>query len=681
MTGSLMSGMPYAPSETSSGKDADLPVRSDRPPPRTLISLLRRRVRLAPDDRAYVFLADGEDDEQPLTHRALDEQARRIAARLQDGGLKGERALLVFPPGLDYICAFFGCLYAGVIAVPAYPPSGQRDLPRISAIAADAAAAIALTTRDLVPVLAPLFDSSLTWLATDDLPAGSESSWHEPGEDPLDIAFLQYTSGSTRAPRGVMVTHANLLHNLSQMHEWLAGTTDNTSMSWLPPYHDMGLIGGILEPLYGGFTAVLMAPAHFIERPHRWLSAISRYRATVSAAPNFAYELCLRKVPVDHRPMLDLSTWRIAVNGAEPVRAETIDRFTEGFAVSGFRRETMRPCYGLAEATLLVTTDPAGTPPRSAAAGDLTRVACGTPRSGQELRIVDTVTRAPLPAGHEGEIWLSGPSVASGYWGRPAETAEIFQATLAGDPRTYLRTGDLGYLDESNRLIVTGRIKDLIIIRGRNLYPQDVELAAERGHMSLRPGCGAAFTVPVDGEERLVVVHEVTDGADTGAVALACRQALREICDADPYELVLIPPRRMPKTPSGKVQRHACRDAYLNGTLPVVGRWCAEDKPVPVPFQAPRDPLEKFLADIWADLLDIETVGVHDDFFLAGGDSLLIAQLVTRVNASLPVQLSVADVFEAPTIGRLADLLTKRPLTTDEARLNELLTELDGQDI
>lgn len=670
----------------------------------TLIELLSQRADLQPEQVAYRFLVDGDCTEEYLTYAALDQQARRIATHLRAAGLKGERALLLFPPGLAYVSAFFGCLYGGVVAVPAYPPRSARGIPRLQAILADAMVRVALTTGSLLSMARALLDQTqafdgLTWIATDELEVGQESDWCPPGVDSGSLAFLQYTSGSTRAPRGVMVTHGNLLHNLGVMHEWFRDTSDNVAVSWLPPYHDMGLIGSILTPLYGGFPAVLMSPLHFLERPLRWLQAISRHRATASAAPNSAYELCVRRIAEAQRAELDLNSWRVAVNGAEPVRAETLDRFVEAFGGSGFRRETFRPCYGLAEATLLVSGDAPGSPTESVTVAKTALLAnwafeprggsdarvlvsCGRALGGQQLVIADTATGAPLPAGRVGEIWLSGPSIARGYWGRAEETEAVFHARLLGDSTArYLRTGDLGFQDEAGRLFVTGRLKDLIIIRGRNHYPQDIEMTVEASHPSLRPGCGAAFAVSAEGQERLVVVQEVEGGdrVDVEAVARACREAVLEECEVDLGALVLIRPRTIQKTSSGKIQRHACRDAYLAGALQTVGEWRLPDTSdeTAVPFEAPRNPLEELLAGLWADLLGLDRVSVRDNFFEHGGESLLANQLVTRIQAALPVEVTLQDVFEAPTVARLAALLSERPLTEDRDRLVELLAATD----
>ncbi|MFF8729214.1 AMP-binding protein [Streptomyces sp. NPDC015171] len=654
------------------------------PAPPTLAHLLQHRAQEKPDATAYVFLADGEDDVRTISYRELFAGAADVAGAL---GERGERALLLFPPGLDYITAFFGCLLAGVVAVPAYPPQDARSLGRLDAIVADAGAATALTTHDLLPLARSALDAPLTWIATDAPaadaapPAAGAAGTHPVTAASEDLAFLQYTSGSTRLPRGVMLTHANLMHNLAAIYQAFAGTAHDVMVSWLPPYHDMGLIGAILEPLYGGFPGILMSPLHFLQKPYRWLRAISVHRGTISPSPNFGYELCLRKIDDAQRASLDLGSWRAAVNGAEPVRVETVERFAQRFAPAGFAPAAMRPSYGLAEATLLVTADPVGESVRRFPVEGVSRIGCGTARGAQSVVVVDTGTLAPAEAGRVGEIWVSGPSVSTGYWGRPAESTALFGATLPDGRGPYLRTGDLGALDGEGALAVTGRLKDLLVLRGRNVYPDDVESAAERGHPALRPGCGAAFTVPVDNEERLVLVCEVADGADTGAVALACRRAVREECDADLHELVLIPPRTIPKTSSGKIQRRATREAYLSGTLSRTGGWRPEATPAAsgAPVSAPaRTPLEALIAGIWAELLGQAEVGVHDDFFASGAQSLLLSQLAVRIEAELPVRVTAGDLFQASTVAKLAELLESRPLTVDDEQIAGLIARDNG---
>ncbi|HEX2222817.1 MAG TPA: fatty acyl-AMP ligase, partial [Thermoanaerobaculia bacterium] len=490
--------------------------------PVTLAGLLRVRAAERPDRVAFTFLADGEVEGGRLTYAELDHQARAIAAALRQTLAPGDRALLLYPPGLEFIAAFFGCLYAGVIAVPAYPPRpNDRSQSRLRSIAHDAEPRAALTTSailagagDLAPELAVL-----RWLPTDALPpfgADAEGFGFADGDgisepEPDSVAFLQYTSGSTAAPKGVMVTHANLLHNERMIGEAFGQDEDTVVAGWLPLYHDMGLIGNVLQPLHAGARCVLMSPVAFLQKPLRWLEAISRYRATTSGGPNFAYELCVRKTTVEERARLDLSSWKVAFNGAEPVRETTLERFAEAFAASGFRREAFYPCYGLAEATLFVTGGELGRFPRvevvDAAAlernevrpafdGDPARrlVSNGRAWLGQQVVLADPETGLECPAGRVGEIWVAGPSVARGYWRNPEATERDFGAFLADGQGPFLRTGDLGFA-AGGELYVTGRLKDLIIIRGRNHYPQDLELTAERSHPDLHAGGGAAFAV------------------------------------------------------------------------------------------------------------------------------------------------------------------------------------------
>ncbi|WP_370640379.1 amino acid adenylation domain-containing protein, partial [Myxococcus sp. XM-1-1-1] len=555
----------------------------------------------------YTFLGESDGDEAALTAYELDRQARRIAAVLQSRGAVGQRVLLLYPPGLDYLAGFFGCLYAGAVAVPAYPPDPtrlERTLPRLRAIIDDAQATVVLTTSGILGLADFVFEQApdfraLQWLSTDDLPEGPEDTWKEPDVGPDALAFLQYTSGSTGTPKGVMLSHANLLHNLGLISGAFQVRRDSVGVIWLPPYHDMGLIGGILQPLYGGFTVTLMSPMSFLQRPMRWLEAVSRFRGTVSGGPNFAFELCARRATPDEVKALDLSAWEVAFCGAEPIRAATLERFAEVFAPAGFRREAFYPCYGLAEGTLIVTGEEKGRVPRvhhledaalsrgSAvrvapdAAGVRAHVSCGATLAEQRLLIVDPETRVPRARGEVGEIWVSGGSVAQGYWRKPEQSRETFQARPVGaeDGPAFLRTGDLGLLLEDEQLVVTGRRKDLIILRGRNLYPQDVEAVIERAHRRVRPGGVAAFGVETSEGEALAVVAEVArelaeskDAEALTAVADAVRQAIARELEVQPRTVALLPPGAVPKTSSGKIQRYACRAGLASGELTVLWR-------------------------------------------------------------------------------------------------------------
>ncbi|NLS96605.1 MAG: aminotransferase class I/II-fold pyridoxal phosphate-dependent enzyme [Planctomycetaceae bacterium] len=566
--------------------------------PSTLVELVRHRAKHQRDDVAFTYLIDGEDETEDMTNGELDRRARAIGAWLESHNLVGERALLLYPPGLEFITAFFGCLYAGVVAVPVYPPRRNRSLERIQAIADDSDAKVALTTDSVLERVEKLIDETphlkeLTWLATSRLDDATAEGWEMPDIHADTLAFLQYTSGSTGSPKGVMLDHANLVHNSALISYGFEHSRSGVGVFWLPSYHDMGLIGGILQPLYVGRPNVLMSPMSFLQRPLRWLRAITKYRGSTCGGPNFAYDLCVRKITDEQIDELDLSSWDVAFNGAEPVRAETLEAFSDRFARCGFRREAFYPCYGLAEATLIVTGGWARRPPviRSFDANALGEgrakivdsdspaskalVGCGENLPDQRVVIADPETRTSCGEGEIGEVWVAGPSVALGYWRRPDVNQEIFKARLAESGEgPFLRTGDLGFIHE-NELFLTGRIKDLIILHGVNIYPQDVEQTVQESHERLRPDSGAVFLAEVNGQERLVAVHEVERHrtADNDEIIAAIRRAVSRQHELGLDAVVLVKAGSVPKTTSGKIQRHACRNGYLDGTLSVVAQW------------------------------------------------------------------------------------------------------------
>ncbi len=571
----------------------------------TLVDMLRKAASERRAKTAFVYLIDGEFQEESLTYEELDRRARSTAAWLQEHHAVGERALLLFPPGLDYISAYFGCLYAGVVAVPAYPPRINRPVPRIQGIVADSQAKFVLTTSDIYENLERRFEhtpdlKALHWLNTQLLEPGSESAWVEQGINPDSLAFLQYTSGSTSQPKGVMVSHANLLYNLRQIRAGFRIDDfyqDNPiAVSWLPTYHDMGLIGGVLEAIYMEVSMVLLSPLAFLQRPYRWLQAISRYKARISGGPNFAYEICIEKVRPEQVETLDLSSWRLAFSGAEPIRMETIERFSQIFAPAGFSSKVFYPCYGLAEATLIASGGDGPGLPRVLSVrrqaleqgyaersepdspDTLSLVDCGRAILDEQIIIAHPEQLTRCLDGVIGEIWISGGNVAKGYWNRPEDTRRTFEAYLLDtEEGPFLRTGDLGFILDG-QLYVTGRLKDMIIIRGSNHYPQDVEQTVEKSHPACQIGGGAVFSINVDGNEELVVVQEVTRQArnsDLGEVFRAIRSAISEYHDLQVYAIVLIRPLSIPKTSSGKIQRHAARNSYLQGNLEVIEEWRA----------------------------------------------------------------------------------------------------------
>jgi 8-amino-7-oxononanoate synthase/acyl carrier protein len=574
--------------------------------PSTLVELLQHRAAHQGGDLGYRYLTDGERVAIEWSYTDVDRKARAIAAALQAMGMEGERALLLYPAGLDFVAAFFGCLYAGVIAVPAYPPRRNRNMARIDAIANDAEAKIALTTFEVLERVQTMIADTpalqrIRWRATDQWDEELANQWRRPDVHGDTLAFLQYTSGSTGTPKGVMLTHSNLMHNSAMITYAFEHSRSNSGMFWLPLYHDMGLIGGILQPLYMGRPNTLISPTHFLQRPVRWLQAISQSGATISGGPNFAYDLCAEKVTAEQKRTLDLSRWSLAFNGAEPVRAETIDRFSKAFAECGFRREAFYPCYGLAEATLIVAggyknAEPVircydqhalekhhVVPAAANADGAHALVGSGGNLLDQNIVIANPDTLQQCAPNEVGEIWVSGPSVAEGYWKRDDATQETFQARLKDGRGPFLRTGDLGFLDKGE-LFVTGRLKDLIIVRGVNYYPQDIERSVEQAHEKVKLGSGAAFAVGERGAERLVIVQELERGRnlDFAEIINAIRKRVANDYDVAVSAIVLLKTGSIPKTSSGKIQRHACQAGYLAGTLAALATWSAETGQVEV---------------------------------------------------------------------------------------------------
>ncbi|HLJ65426.1 MAG TPA: fatty acyl-AMP ligase, partial [Stellaceae bacterium] len=568
---------------------------------KSLVDILRHRAQIQANERAYVFLADRGGEEAAMSFAELDHRARALAAHLRVAAGVGERALLLFPPGLDFLVGFFGCLYAGIIAVPMMLPRRYRPQESNRSIVEDCAPRFALTCSSFMasarPSLADLPRArAIDWIAVDEAPSGSPSGLgvsnaitFEPTRDTL--AFLQYTSGSTSAPKGVMVSHGNLLDNLEMIRVAYDNGRASTHVSWVPLYHDMGLILNALQALYVGAACVLMAPVAFMQRPLSWLRAIDHYRAEVAGGPNFAFDLCVERFRPDQVVGLDLSHWKLAINGAEPVRADTLERFAQTFAPYGFRREALFPCYGMAEATLLISGGQRGAGYRVRPVGqealqqnrlspayrdEAARllIGCGKKLVGEEIAIVHPHTRRRVMDGSVGEIWVHGPNVASGYWRQPMATRETFQARIAGEgaPR-WLRTGDLGCLDGEGELYITGRLKDVIIVRGANHYPQDIERTVERSHPALRPHCSAAFTVSRQDQEVLIVVQEVErtfrHRLDIAEVTGAVRMAVVREHELTVHDVVLIRTGTIPKTTSGKIRRRLTRQLYLDGALDV----------------------------------------------------------------------------------------------------------------
>ena len=587
------------------------------PPTTDFVDRLQFWAREQAQQPAFLFLPEGEDEQLQVSYSQLHARAAALADRLLRRGAAGERALLLYPPGLDFVCGLLGCLYAGVTAVPAYPPRRNRNMLRIQAIADDAQARLALTVAEVAERADSFYPEAphladLDWLSTDAVADdGAERAAGDFTPPPVDVerpAVLQYTSGSTGAPKGVVLSHANLMHNAALIGAAFHLERETVGVTWLPMYHDMGLIGGLFMPLLCGRPNVLMPPLSFLSNPVRWLQAISQHRGNVSGGPNFAYQLCVDRIAEADCRGLDLSCWHVAFNGAEPVRADTLAAFAEKFAPYGFRREALYPCYGLAETTLMAAGGRRLTPTRVAeldgrslddrrvvaaapdgpAAREL--VGCGRGLSGMEIVIADPSNRRRLPPGEVGEIWVRGPSVAVGYWNQPQITAELFRARLSGDGATaesYLRTGDLGFWDGADadaELFITGRLKDLIIVRGRNFYPHDLERTVEQADERLIAGGTAAFAVELERAERLVLVCEVQRRRSQpwDEVITAVRRRVAEEHEVTPDAVLLVRLASVPKTSSGKIQRHACREAFLDDALKVVAQWRAWTDPAAV---------------------------------------------------------------------------------------------------
>ena len=583
----------------------ELPSHMEWP---SFVALLRHRAMMQGQQTGYLFLRDNdpEKDFDPLSYAQLDQRARAIAAALQSAGEPGQRVLLLQQPGSDFVTAFYGCLYAGAIAVTTYPVHRGRlkqALPKISDLLKDAECGTVLTTAEM----AETFDAAWSEviggrcplvIASDTVRLSEAERWHAPTLGRDSVAFLQYTSGSTSSPRGVAVTHGNMLHNSELIARGFESDSRSVGISWLPPYHDMGLIGGVVKPLFAGFPVVILSPYAFLQQPYRWLRTITKVRATVTGGPNFAYDLCVRKVTREQRETLDLSSWKIAFNGAEPIHPETMERFSEVFSSCGFNPKAFYPCYGLAESTLYVTGGKALAGPKylqvnrnqleqgkvvAAKAGEEDAkmlVGCGT-AGDQKVVIVDPQTKRRCLDGRVGEIWVSGPSVAAGYWKRPDESAKAFCARLADGKGPFLRTGDLGFL-QHGELFVTGRIKDLIIINGRNLYPQDVEITAQASHPGLQPYAGVAFSVEHSGQERLVIAQEVQREflrSNSADMLAAIRQAVVRDYDVQAFAVALLKPGQVPRTSSGKVRRSLCRVSLLAGKLETFDLYPSSENP------------------------------------------------------------------------------------------------------
>ncbi|MBW6459885.1 MAG: AMP-binding protein [Bacteroidales bacterium] len=569
----------------------------------TMVEVFEENSGKFPAKVIYYYLEDGLNESSRITYREMNARVKAIAAVLQDQYEKGARALLLFPTGIEFIVSLFGCFYSGIIGVPAYPPRKNRLFGRFEAIVNDCRPSLILTTRKIKEDILKNFAGEtclkgVDFVAYEDVDAGMESRWKNPGLCADDLALLQYTSGSTGAPNGVMVSHGNILRNSETIKESFGHDENLMGVNWLPAFHDMGLIGALIQPAYVGGSNAIIPPNSFLLRPLNWLKAISRYRGNTVGGPNFALDYCVERFKPEELDGTDLSCVRPFFCGAEPVRSESLESFSETFKPYHFRSDQFYPCYGLAESVLIVTggglfDDPVylSVDTREIEKGRVvllpgdspdakTFVSCGYPWQGTTVKIVHPESCIVNPPGEVGEIWVSGPSVARGYWNKPEETERTFGARLADTGEgPFLRTGDLGFIHKGH-LYITGRIKDLIIIRGLNHYPHDIEQTAAKAHEALQSGSVAAFSVDEAGEERLVLVCEIRRthlrDLDANAVFEALRQAITDTHQIQVHAIALIRTNTLPKTSSGKIQRLTAKKEYLGHELELLDSWKAE---------------------------------------------------------------------------------------------------------
>lgn len=567
------------------------------------VEILQQRSLFQGQDTAYIFLKDGENKEVKLTYQELETKAKAIAIQLQTLVIPGSRALLVYPysAGLEFITAFFGCLYAGVVAVPCHPPQNRLTTSEVQTRLISAEGKVILTESSLFNKLKSQLsiqeNSNLHWLNTDKINNTATDSWTPPEINRDTLAFLQYTSGSTGEPKGVMVTHGCLMQNQEMLKQAFGHNQELIGVGWLPLFHDMGLIGNVIQPIYIGASCVIMSPVSFVQKPIRWLEAISKYKATTSGAPNFAYDLLCDRVTEKQMAQLDLSSWEVAFCGAEPVKKTTLERFSRKFAACGFKAPAFYPCYGMAEATLMITGGNKAKSPSvkyldkialeqnkvitvdQSQKGTTSIISAGYPWLDGKIAIVDPQSLNECAPNQVGEIWFSSSSVGKGYWQMPQATKDTFEASLNNQGR-FLRTGDLGFID-NGELYITGRLNDVLVFWGLNHYPQQIEYTVEQCHPGLKANCGAAFAVEVAGKERLVIAQEIERSYRKSLVVEDVVEAIRwsifQQHFIDVYGIILLKPGRLPKTSSGKVKRSACKAKFLDKSLETLSQWYLKD--------------------------------------------------------------------------------------------------------
>jgi acyl-CoA synthetase (AMP-forming)/AMP-acid ligase II len=669
----------------------------------TIPEIIQARAILTPERIAYIYLKDGEEDKDVITYKELDKSARIIAQRLLEINAKGERALMLYHPGTDFIKALYGCFYAGVIAVPAYAPRKNRSLDRIKTLVVDSGATIVLCVTEIHNLFERSFSDfeelkSMQWVPTDQCLTTEPEMIELALPLPTDIALLQYTSGSTGLPKGVMVTHQNIIRNLEFIRQCFSLRPESVSVSWLPSFHDMGLIDGVIGPCYNGFTGVLMPPVAFIQKPVRWLKAIMKYKGTHGGAPNFAYDLCVEGVQFEERQNLNLSSMETLYCGAEPIRKDTIDRFIKTYSEYGFRANAMFPCYGMAETTLIIAGPEALRGPVylnvSASALEMNKIVpvienehdsrflagVGYNWIDTDVKIVNPDTLELTKQDEVGEIWISGSIVTAGYWNKEEVTLNTFHARIKDNSgneghRNYLRTGDLGFF-HNGELYITGRLKDMVILQGKNLYPQDIEFIVEKSHPAMRANASAAFSIEKDNTEKLVIVAEVERSwirdLNTEEVCDAIRNNIAEEFEQEVYAIQLLRTASILKTSSGKIQRKACQKAFLSGTLEVVGETIIDTTKEESENMVTKDDLSIVLAWLmaWIHLklnVPFEKINPSSHISTYGLNSIKAIQLQNDFLQKYGVNIPPYTFFDKITIKELSEKALKMIIEKQEA--------------
>lgn len=677
-----------------------------------LLKILEDRINLTPNKVAFTFLDTDLNEANQLTYKELSDKAKSLAVCLTEKNLEGERAILLFPPGIEFIPVFFACLYAGVIAVPAYPPRKNRSLDRLESIFKDSNAKVVLTDRKTQDTIESRFKANPILakpeiISSDEIDISLAANWKARAVKEDDIAFLQYTSGSTGSPKGVMVSHGNLFHNAHDIE--LGFSHKGPILSWLPVFHDFGLMYGVVQPIFSGIPCYMMAPVSFLQRPLSWLQAITKYKATHSSGPNFAFQLCVDKVKDQELESLDLSHWQMAVSGAEPIRSTTLDAFASKFEPCGFNKKAFCPAYGLAESTLKVSAVPLDSPQTyldvsAKALGqhsvrlpedddqDLVRlVGCGGSEIGAQIEVINPANNAVCSGNEVGEIWVKSNSVAKGYWQKPEETQATFNAFTSDGQGPFLRTGDLGFV-HNNELYITGRHKDLIIVRGLNHYPQDIELSAFNSHEALVPEKAAAFSIEENGHEKLVLVQEVKRTAVRNFYFEEATEAIRK--DVAKHHnlrvdyISFIKPASLPRTSSGKVQRKLCAKMFQNGALKTIAEWSNKEvyHQPDTPSTQTKEPLHHNLHEVqqWikelissASKIPVEELGLNEPFDTYGLDSLDSVTLAEDLSKKVEKPLPPTIAYDYPTIAELSKMLVG---LSENVQKNEQVSLQNGKE-